>query len=668
MQPGSSRPDVDDDLRVGFFSHIPARWKNRPDSEHNQAMIRLGVGLVALIYLISTTYIDDHLSGDDLNTLTTAGLFFISAFSIILWLIRDPEINIRRRIIGIITDNGAITAVLYFHGTLGTPLFIIYLWVAFGNGFRFGIPYLAFSSALAVSGFTVVTVVSEDLQAFPLMTGGLLVGLIVLPLYVASLLRKLHETLELAESANRAKSTFLATMSHEIRTPLNGLVGITELLRKTELDKKQKHYLNLISKSSEWLMRVITDGLDFSKIESGEFLLMQERFDLPRSLQNLSSIYQSANDNEKVTFIPKISENLPRFVVGDQLRLTQVLGNLLANAFKFTKNGYVAMQIEVISRQEGGTHIHFCVEDTGVGISVDEQQYIFEPFKQASERNLPKNGGTGLGLAIADRLVNLMGGELHVQSDVDMGSNFFFKLFFSDAQSDSADSILGELKDDALLWSRSPYILLVEDHEINREVICNQLTDLGCHVSHAGNGQEAIAQFKTGSFDLILMDCQMPVMNGYEATLEIRSWEEQKNKIKRIPIIALTAHVTVEDRRNCLNCGMDDYLGKPFKSEMLKSKMVSWLSELLVCGGDSISENIEQPDFIHLPESVLSEDEEKLIHDLKNTLFIIQASAEMSLHEAARENDLVTNAVRIQAAIDRAVKIIDALKDELSED
>ena len=631
-------------------------------------MIRLGVGLIALIYLILTAYRDDHISSADLNTLTTAGLFFISAFCIILWLIRDPEINIKRRIIGIITDNGAITAALYFHGTLGTPLFIIYLWVAFGNGFRFGIPYLAFSSALAVSGFAIVTAVSEELQTFPYMTGGLLVGLVVLPLYVASLLRKLHETLELAESANRAKSTFLATMSHEIRTPLNGLVGITEMLRKTKLDKKQKHYLDLITKSSEWLMRVITDGLDFSKIESGEFLLMQERFDLPRSLHNLSSIYQSAHYNEKVTFIPQISENLPRIVIGDQLRLTQVLSNLLANAFKFTEKGYVAMQIEAISGQEEGSHIHFCIEDTGIGISADEQQYIFEPFKQASEGGLRRNGGTGLGLAIADRLVNLMGGELHVQSEVDVGSKFFFKLFLPDAKYDGSEAVSGELINDALLWYRSPRILLVEDHEINREVICNQLTDLGCQVSHAENGQKAIAQIKTGSFDLILMDCQMPVMNGYEATVEIRAWEEQNSNSKRISIIALTAHVTVEDRRNCLNSGMDDYLGKPFKSEMLKSKLVNWLTELLVCGGESISENIEQPDFIHLPESVLSEDEEKLIHDLKNTLFVIQASAEMSLHEAAKQNDMVTNAIRIQAAIDRAVKLIDALSDELSED
>ena len=667
MQSGSSRAHDYDDQKTSIF-HTTSVWKNRPDSEHEQALIRLGVGFIALIYLILTIYRDGQLSSNDLNTLTTAGLFFISALFIILWLIRYPGKQVWRRILGVITDNCAITSVLYFHGTLGAPLFIIYLWVAFGNGFRFGRPYLALSASLATCGFAVVAMVSEGLQSTPYVTGGLLVGLIVLPCYVATLLRTLHETLELAESANQAKSTFLATMSHEIRTPLNGLVGITEMLRKTKLDKKQKHYLELISKSSEWLMRVITDGLDFSKIESGEFLLMKERFDLIRCLQNLSSIYSSAHGTKDVLFIPKIPDNLPRFVFGDQLRLTQVLGNLLANAFKFTKKGYVAIYIEVISGDTEGSNILFTVEDTGIGIREDEQEYIFEPFKQATEGMQIKQGGTGLGLAIAERLVDLMGGSLKLSSEVDIGSKFYFSLYFPFAKLDDEEEMYEEQVVDTLQWRRAPQILLVEDHEINREVINNQLIDLGCQICHASNGREAISKVENNNFDCILMDCQMPVLDGYNATRKIRSYEKKEQFKSRTPIIALTAHVTVEDRRKCLKSGMDDYLGKPFKTEMLKAKLVNWLGDLLLCGGSSYLEPLEKPDFIHLPESVLSDEEEKLIHDLKNTLFIIQASAEMTLHKTARQDDLATNAARIQAAIDRAVQLIDALSDELSED
>ncbi|GEM_PF-2300344 len=666
MQHESSEAGPIDSLRIHFFQ-IVSDWKRRPDTEHNQAMIRIGVGVIALSYLISTVYGDKHLSSNDLNTLTTAGLFFVSALSIILWLIRYPGKNIWRRILGIITDNTAITAALYFHGILGAPLFIVYLWVAFGNGFRFGLTYLAFSASLAACGFAAVTLLSEKLQTTPYVTGGLLVGLIVLPLYVASLLRKLHESLEMAESANRAKSTFLATMSHEIRTPLTGLVGVTEMLRKTKLEKKQKHYVELISKSSEWLMRVITDGLDFSKIEAGEFLLLQERFDLLRSLQGLSSIYQSAHGKKNVTFLSKITEDLPNFVIGDQLRLTQVLGNLLANAFKFTESGNVVMQVDSISEREDGVQILFTIEDTGGGIKKECQKYIFEPFKQAGAENQQKLGGTGLGLAIADRLIELMGSKLYLDSEVGVGSKFYFTLHFPLDQSEEGEEHHDDLIATTLKWMRPPQILLVEDNEINREVIESQLIDLGCQVSHAADGREAISQVEKAKFDLILMDCQMPVLNGYDATIGIRAYEKEHENIIKTPIIALTAHVTVDDRRKCLGSGMDDYLGKPFKTEMLKSKLVNWLNDLLSCGGESIAEKIEEPDFIHLPESKLSADDEKLIHDLKNTLFIIQASAEMSLHRTAQQNDLENNAARIQAAIDRAVQLIDALSDELSD-
>lgn len=347
--------------------NITKLWKDRPDSEHKQAIIRLIIGLIAFGYLLYSVLQDKVISQDDRYTLITAGIFFVCALAIIVWLIRNPRICIVRRILGILLDNGAITSALYFHGILGAPLFIVYLWVAFGNGFRFGQLYLTISTVCAVSGFFFVSFSSSRFAVDPYISSSLLVGLIVLPLYVALLLRELNKTLTLAESANRAKSDFLATMSHEIRTPLNGLVGITDILSKTHLDERQEHFVGLISRSSEWLMRVITDGLDFSKIEANEFLLIDEPFDLPKSLDELCSFYKGSQKNANVVFVYNISDDLPKYVTGDQLRINQVLSNLISNSIKFTEKGFVSINVEQLQKSESGFLVKFLVEDSGLG-------------------------------------------------------------------------------------------------------------------------------------------------------------------------------------------------------------------------------------------------------------------------------------------------------------
>ncbi len=643
-------------------SSIAMLWKDRPDSEHKQAIIRLIVGLIAFSYLVYSVLRDGGISTNDRYTLITAGLFFVCALAIIIWLIENPEICIVRRILGILLDNSAITAALYFHGILGAPLFIVYLWVAFGNGFRFGQLYLAISTICGVSGFFFVSLYSSRFSVDPYISGSLLVGLIVLPLYVALLLRELNKTLTLAESANRAKSDLLATMSHEIRTPLNGLVGITDILSKTQLDERQRHFVGLISKSSEWLMRVITDGLDFSKIEANEFLLMDGPFNLPKSLDELCSFYKGGHKNKDVMFVYNIPDDLPQYVVGDQLRLNQVLGNLISNSIKFTAKGFVSIKAEQLQKSETGCHIRFLVEDSGLGIPQEELNTIFEPFKQTSSGKMQQKGGTGLGLAIADRLVKLMGGKIELESIPAEGSKFFFTLLFPPVPVANKD-LTSQIKpsSNTLYWTRTPKILLVEDHEINREVVINQLEGFKCNVSIATNGEEAISEIERAKFDLVLMDCQMPLIDGYEATEQIRELEKGDKNRERVPIVALTAHVTVDDKRKCMECGMDDYLGKPFRSNDLRDKLSIWLKHLTTASDASKKLSNHTTKRKETRSQPIPSKDRILLHDLKNALFVIQATADLILGNKLHPGEADELSERISLAIDKAVIIAENL-------
>lgn len=650
------------------FKKFVALWENRSDLEHQQAFLRVVVGVIVFSYLLYTMLQDSVLSRNDLYVLFISGLFFATAFSILVWLSLDPGISVTRRVLGILADNGATTAALYFHGMLGTPLFIIYLWVSFGNGFRYGQRYLALSASLGVLGFSFVTFSSDQPQVNNYVTFGLFIGLIVLPLYVASLLTQLKKSLEVARKANEAKSNFLATMSHEIRTPLNGMVGVTEILSRTDLSSQQLHYVSLISRSSEWLMRVITDGLDFSKIEAGEFLLSSEVYNISSSLEEFCSLYRNLQKDREVQFTSTIDNNLPDLVVGDQLRLNQILSNLVSNSLKFTKRGEVNFSAKVILKNSDGLRIQFTVADTGPGIAPDKQDVIFQPFRQADGGIAQKYGGTGLGLAIAARIVNLMGGKLVLKSGLGEGATFSFNLFFPEPSEEEARAVEEDLKNISLTlgWTRPPKLLVVEDHEINREVVVNQLDNLNCSAALAVNGYEAIEYLKENTVDLVLMDCQMPQMDGYTATRMIREKEKREGRSKRLPIVALTAHVTVDDRKRCIEAGMDDYLGKPFTSDMLRKKLYRWLHHLLsdqvkrVEPGVPIKEEkVEQK--VQTQARVEKTEQEKLIHDLKNMLLAIYGSAELSLLTAAQADGQNKHMQRIHQAATEANQIVETL-------
>ncbi|GIV19895.1 MAG: hypothetical protein KatS3mg023_1646 [Armatimonadota bacterium] len=381
---------------------------------------------------------------------------------------------------------------------------------------------------------------------------------------------------EVAESASRAKSEFLANMSHEIRTPMNGIIGMLDLLADTPLGAEQREYLSLIRGSANTLMGIINDILDLSKIESGRMMLHPEPFDPVQMVEEVAALFVSSAKDKGLEMYTHIAPDTPRAVVGDALRIRQILNNLVNNAVKFTEQGSITIALEYLGETDTGdgrqAKLRISVSDTGIGIAPESLSRIFEEFTQADGSITRKYGGTGLGLAISKKLVEMMGGQMGVQSELGRGSTFWVHLTLPIAEEvyQSKDSTLSTFP-----RFTHCYVLLAEDNEVNRLVAVKMLESLGCSVDVAVNGAEAVQKALTGEYDIILMDVQMPEMDGYEATRRIREAERATGE-HRI-IIAMTAHSMESDRRACLETGMDDYLSKPVKRDRLAEMLAKWV-------------------------------------------------------------------------------------------
>ncbi len=372
-----------------------------------------------------------------------------------------------------------------------------------------------------------------------------------------------------AERASEVKSSFLANMSHEIRTPINAVIGLSGLLEKTPLDDRQAGYVSKIRAASRVLLNLVDDILDLSKIEAKKLTLKEESFRLSDVLTQLSAVLENEALSKGLGFVITVDDKVPDCLFGDPQRLLQVLLNLVGNAIKFTEEGSVEVKVALESSEGDDIRLAFTVRDTGIGIPPETQESLFEPFVQADGSLTRERGGTGLGLAISRSLLELMHGDIALESEPGKGSRFRFTVLVGQGGNCHKPSLEGA---SGFASVAQLDVLLVDDDPVNREVVGAMLEQFGVSLSTAGNGQEAMDILSSQRADLVFMDLQMPVMDGYAALRAIR----EHPGLKDIPVVALTAHAVETEREKCLAAGANDYLTKPVSSQALLKVLQRW--------------------------------------------------------------------------------------------
>jgi signal transduction histidine kinase/CheY-like chemotaxis protein len=375
---------------------------------------------------------------------------------------------------------------------------------------------------------------------------------------------QLRGALEEARTASAAKSEFMAKMSHEIRTPMNGVMGAAEVLLGTSLDNRQRKFTTIIRSSAESLMTIINDILDFSKIEAGRLQLARGEVDVSRIVTDVTELLRPMAAKRGLKLEAKISTDVPRDLIGDGNRIRQVVMNLTGNGIKFTDRGGVTVLVWVVRTERSASRLRIEVRDTGCGIADSDLPKLFRSFSQVDQSYSRRHGGTGLGLAICKQLVELMGGCVGAESTLGQGSTFWFEI---ELEKQNAALEIGQPQ--TARGGRPMRVLVVEDNEVNQLVVCELLRSRGVQCEVASNGQVAVERALTESFDLVLMDCHMPQLDGFGAAQRIRVIERERKVNRTIMIVALTANASREDRERCRMAGMDDHISKPIDPEEL---------------------------------------------------------------------------------------------------
>jgi two-component system, sensor histidine kinase RpfC len=564
------------DTALTPLGRLRSRLAARPDTEHEQAIVRLVIAIVVFFYLLPEAFTaaggrfnagHPFFVGMVVEVLFSAGVLAC----ILMW----PGVSPVRRFVGAIGDAAAVTYFMALLDSHGLPMFLIYVWVTLANGFRFGARYLLFCLGASIVGFSVVLFASEYWRANLDIWVGLLVGMVALAMYVRSLVTRMFDAVARAEAANQAKRRFISVVSHEMRTPLNAIIGMSDLLRDTSLNREQADMLQTLRSSSRVMLGLVDDVLDFSKIEAGKVMIEKADFDLHALVNSTSRILAVQAAAKNVDFVVSIMPEVPPAVRGDPHYLRQVLINLAGNAVKFTERGSVTMHVSAQAETETSVQLKFSVRDTGIGILPEAQARIFESFTQADQSTTRRFGGTGLGTTIAKQLVGLMGGRIGLESAVGLGSTFWFEVPL-DKQPERAGAVTGELA--------GARVMLVGFPPAQREPLEQALAGWGARAVAVGTIEDGVARLVS----------EISLAKPYHSALLYASGHDLKlaQRFRRAapdpapPTILAVAQDADVPRFDALSSGFAAVLELPFDKRRLFNVLHS------VAAGDEVREGV----------------------------------------------------------------------------